>query len=338
MGWYRRNQRDLPWRHAANDPYKQWIAEIMLQQTQVVTVIPYFNRFVHCFPSVRHLAAAKRDQVLDLWTGLGYYRRAHLLHDAAKRVVELHDGRFPQTAEELMNLPGIGRYTAGAIASIAFDQRAPILDGNVKRVLSRLAAIRQPIDQPAVIKRLWGLAETLLPQKRCGDFNQALMELGATICTPKSPSCQTCPIRTFCKALQSGRAETIPAANKATTTTDLVIQSLACRKGDSVLFRRRVNKGLWAGMWEFPSAESKTAGNRFARAVLPEKLHDRIGTIKKIGAVTHQLTHRNVKIVVHQTAIRSTRRVDQYEWHSLDDAPPLPRAFAKALLLLRNGR
>ena len=203
LTWYGRVGRDLPWRRT-RDPYRIWLSEIMLQQTGVVAVIPYYERFLETFPSVAALAAAPLDQVLELWAGLGYYRRARFLHEAARRVMSEHGGRFPDQLAAIMALPGIGRSTAGAIVSIAFDRKGPILDGNVRRVLCRLLAIDGDPRSGKVEKQLWQLAETLTPEDRPHDYAQAIMDLGATICTPRRPDCAACPLSGLCQAFWQG--------------------------------------------------------------------------------------------------------------------------------------
>ncbi len=199
LDWFGRDQRDLPWRQTG-DPYPIWVSEVMLQQTQVQTVIPYFRRWMKTFPTLQKLARSRQETVLKHWEGLGYYSRVRNLHRAAQQVVKKHQGRLPDTYEELIQLPGIGRYTAGALLSIAFDQPAPVLDGNVKRVLSRLFAISANGEASAHEKWLWDTSAELVPAKRPGDFNQAMMELGATVCLPKKPLCGVCQLQTQCEA------------------------------------------------------------------------------------------------------------------------------------------
>src|SRR6185369_3543428 len=199
LAWYGRHKRALPWRDVG-DPYRTWISEIMLQQTQVDTVIPYYQRWLERFPTVQALAESPLNDVLALWEGLGYYSRARNLHRAAQQVAAERGGALPQTVDELLALPGIGRYTAGAIASIAFGVDAPVLDGNVKRVLARVFDIQTDVKSPAGARELWALAASLVPSGRAGDYNQALMDLGATLCTPRAPACDICPVRELCAA------------------------------------------------------------------------------------------------------------------------------------------
>src|SRR6266404_3812291 len=209
LRWYRRQHRQLPWR-ATRDPYRIWVSEVMLQQTRVDTVLPYYARWLRAFPTIRALAQARADRVLKLWEGLGYYSRARNLHRAAQTVVREYGGKLPRTAEGLRQLPGIGRYTAGAIASIAFDERTPLVDGNVARVFARIFAIRANVKSPRTLDCLWNLAENLLPDTNAGEFNQALMELGALVCTPVNPRCAACPMRRVCLAKARGLVDRLP--------------------------------------------------------------------------------------------------------------------------------
>ncbi|MBI3119584.1 MAG: A/G-specific adenine glycosylase, partial [Candidatus Hydrogenedentes bacterium] len=212
LAWYRQEARDLPWRRTA-DPYRIWISEVMLQQTRVDQGLPYYERFLDAFPDLATLAAASEDQVLKAWEGLGYYTRARNLHKTAQTVAEQHGGKLPERAELLQLLPGVGRYTAGAIASICFGERVPVLDGNVKRVLARVHRIEDSIDDPATEKELWILAAELVPPRGPGEFNQSMMELGARLCTPKKPRCEECPVSAHCSAFAAGVQELLPARN-----------------------------------------------------------------------------------------------------------------------------
>lgn len=317
LAWYDRAKRDLPWRRRPDDPYAQMLAELMLQQTQVATVIGYYERFIARFPTVADLARADLDEVLALWSGLGYYSRARNLHAAARAVMTDHGGVFPSQVAGLMSLPGIGRYTAGAIASIAFGRRAPVLDGNVARVLARLTALADDPKQPAVRERLWSLAEALLPREpkrstarsltggsrpaslassRCGDFNQALMELGATVCRPRSPDCGHCPLRSDCQAHRRGLTESIPPPARRAAVSAVEYVVAAIHRDGRLLFVKRPVTGLWAGLWELPSeplASGETAddGLRRLHKGLAIKCLDK-GTM--VGTVARQLTHRTV--------------------------------------------
>jgi A/G-specific adenine glycosylase len=249
--WYRRHARKLSWR-GTRDPYAVWVSEIMLQQTQVATVERYYPRFLEAFPTIASLAAAPEDRVLRLWEGLGYYRRARQLHAAAKQIVVEYGGTFPRDIEAVRALPGIGRYTAGAILSIAFDQRQPILEANTIRLLSRLLAYRGDPTSSAGQQLLWQLAEALLPQQDCGQFNQALMELGSLICTPRHPQCEACPLQLLCPTRREGLQDVIPAPKRRPQMEDLhEVAVIVVRRGQ-VLLRKCADGERWAGLWDFP--------------------------------------------------------------------------------------
>lgn len=251
LAWYAKHRRDLPWRDN-RDPYRVWVSEVMLQQTQVETVRPYFKRFVSQFPDVHALAAASEQQVLRLWEGLGYYRRARQLHAAAKLVSSDYDGQFPEEVNELQQLPGIGRYTAGAIASIAYDQRAPILEANTIRLLSRLVGYREDPTKSAGQKLLWRTAEDILPRAQVADFNQALMELGSLVCRPTDPACQECPLALHCAAFAEGLQEEIPVEKRKQRFTDVHEVAVLVEKPGRVLLRQCTSQQRWTGLWDFP--------------------------------------------------------------------------------------
>jgi A/G-specific adenine glycosylase len=253
LAWYIRHGRQfLPWK-LKPDPYRIWVSEIMLQQTQVKTVIPYFNRFIRRFPNVRALARAGPDEVMHLWTGLGYYARARNLHRAAQQIVAHHAGVFPRTFQAVADLPGIGRSTAGAILALAFGQRHSVLDGNVKRVLARYYAVDTPLNKSATEDRLWRLAEHHTPRRRVAEYTQAIMDLGATVCVRTRPRCTICPLHTSCRACRHGSPEVYPArvgARRAPLKTTQMLMILD-RRGH-VLLQRRPPVGLWGGLWGFP--------------------------------------------------------------------------------------
>ncbi|HCU23410.1 MAG TPA: A/G-specific adenine glycosylase [Deltaproteobacteria bacterium] len=251
LQWYQKHKRDLPWRRT-RDPYAIWLSEIMLQQTQVATVIPYYERFLKKFPDIQSLAGASEEQVLALWAGLGYYRRAKLLHRCAREVSEKFQGRFPVSAAALRDLPGIGPYTAGAIASIAFGQAEPLVDGNVIRVLSRLFRKKGHAKAPGLHREIWELARRLIPRRQPGDFNQALMELGATLCRPVLPSCPRCPVLSFCGAAKSGEAESFPETPPSPKTLRLQRAVAVLRRGDAVLLLKPKVSRWFQGMWSLP--------------------------------------------------------------------------------------
>jgi A/G-specific adenine glycosylase len=249
--WFLRHQRNLPWRRD-RDPYRIWVSEVMLQQTQVATVIPYFERFLQAFPTLADLAAAPEQDVLRLWEGLGYYRRARDLHRAARQMVAEHGGRFPDDPTLVRRLPGLGRYTCNAVLSQAFDRRLPILEANSQRVLSRLFGRTEDPRQGEARRWLWQAAEDILPARDIGTFNQALMELGALVCTPVAPRCADCPLASRCVARQLGRQEEIPARAPAPDVTRIREVAVVLWRGPTVLLTQRPDKGRWAGLWEFP--------------------------------------------------------------------------------------
>lgn len=254
LAWYRRTRRDLPWR-TNRDPYRVWVSEVMLQQTQVERVKEFFQRFLIRFPTVESLAVAPEREVLRLWEGLGYYRRARQLHAAAQQIVAEHGGRFPETAQALRTLPGIGRYTAGAIASIAFKAREPILEANSRRVFARLVGHLEPVggagDEP-----LWRIAASLVPAGDPGGFNQAIMDLGAIVCTPTQPRCDHCPLVGSCVAHAAGRVAEIPVTPPRRPRLAVIETTLIVRYGDRVLVERRTAGSWWEGLWDFPLADA----------------------------------------------------------------------------------
>lgn len=252
LAWYGKSARDLPWRRTA-DPYAVWVSEVMLQQTQVATVVPYYRRFLAQFPSIASLAAADEQQVLKLWEGLGYYRRARQLHRAAQIICAEHAATFPRDSKVVRQLPGIGRYTAGAILSIAFDAREPILEANTLRLFSRLLAFTGNPQGTLGQQQLWGAATALLPVSAAGQFNQALMELGSQVCLPREPRCGTCPVATLCLAREQGLQNRIPR-QRAKPTAEAVREAavVVCRRNRVLLLRRGPDLARWAGLWDFP--------------------------------------------------------------------------------------
>jgi A/G-specific adenine glycosylase len=260
LAWFAENHRKLPWR-GTRDLYRIWISEIMLQQTQVAAVVPYYERFIAAFPTVKELAAAPEEQVLRLWEGLGYYRRARQLHAAALKIATKHEGEFPRDYEQVRALPGIGRYTAGAILSLGLDQRLPILEANTVRLLSRLAAYRGDTASTAGQKFLWALAEQILPEKNVGQFNQALMELGSQVCTPRQPKCEECPLAALCPTRKLSLTESIPASKKPKQYEEVVEAVVVIRRGSKVFVRRRGEEERWAGLWDFPRFTSSDAAH-----------------------------------------------------------------------------
>jgi A/G-specific adenine glycosylase len=310
LRWYDANRRDLPWRHS-RDPYAIWISEAMLQQTRVETVIPYWERFLEAFPNVHRLASADLDEIYAVWTGLGYYSRARNLKHAAESIVADHDGELPDTAEALMGLKGIGRYTAGAVASIAFEQEEPLVDGNVIRVFARLFGIREESTSKPVVDRLWAIASVLVRGPRPGDFNQALMELGATLCTPKNPQCAICPLRKRCDANARGDALELPIKKKKAKPKPMRAVAAWIERDGKILVVRRPEKGLMAGLWELPGGEIGSADE--AKDRLAEILVSAVGLetldAQAVGQIEHIFTHRRLKLEIFRCRAVKRQRV-----------------------------
>ena len=330
LKWYATHERDLPWRRSKN-AYRVWVSEVMLQQTQVATVKDYFRRFIKAFPNVKQLAQADEQDVLRLWEGLGYYRRARQLHAAAQVVVDEHGGRFPRHVATLQTLPGIGRYTAGAIVSIAYDQPAPILEANTIRLLSRLIAYREDPTKSAGQKVLWATAEELLPTKDVARFNQALMELGSLVCTPKSPACDACPVSQHCAAYDAGLENEIPAATKKQQFVDVREAAVVVRKQRQVLLRQCTPGERWAGLWDFPRFAVEAQGPLFAQEELIEKVREQSGiTIKPatlIKTIKHGVTRYRITLDCYQSEFASgriKRRDGPVRWTTLQQLAELP--------------
>jgi A/G-specific adenine glycosylase len=316
----------------------------MLQQTQVATVIPYYERFLERFPTVQSLSRARLTDVLDNWSGLGYYHRAKNLHACAQVIVRDHSGKLPDQVESLLELPGIGRYTAGAIASIAFDRPAPILDGNVQRVLSRYFGIRQDPRNLKIQRKLWQLAEQLVPEKNPGDFNQAMMELGALICTPRDPQCSRCPLSLDCLALRKGWQDSIPPPRRTAARKKLSYPCAILRKGDSVLIARRPIATLLPGLWEFPGGELRPREPLLAG--LRRHLENRLGIVPKnlkpCAATTQILSHRELDLRAFSCAwsgkLARPRWYMEMKWVTLHhlDKVPFTAGMAELARLLRK--
>ncbi|HEX7926407.1 MAG TPA: A/G-specific adenine glycosylase [bacterium] len=308
LAWFAEARRALPWRERY-EPYAVWISEMMLQQTQVETVLPYYRRWMERFPSVEAVAEAPLADVLKLWEGLGYYSRARNLHRAAQVVMDQHGGTCPSTVEALLELPGIGRYTAGAIASIAFNQPVPLVDGNVVRVLSRVFAVRESYKRPEGQRLLWGLAEAALPHDRPREFNEGLMELGALICRPRAPNCLLCPWSAHCQARELGNPEAFPVreARKARPVRHGVL--LLAQNGDALLVRQRPADGLWGGMWEFPWIErtAKEPSDAAVQRLMGElSLRGKVSPAE-VGQVSHGLTHFQLELACFTARFKTAK-------------------------------
>ena len=302
LRWYDQHARVLPWRGIHN-AYHTWVSETMLQQTRVETVLAYFDRFIQRFPTVEALAAAPEDEVLKLWEGLGYYRRARNLHKGAQQVVAEHGGVIPRDVKELLKISGIGEYTAGAIASIAYDQAVPAVDGNVIRVVSRVKGIRENVGIPSVKRRIAQEAAALVPQSRPGDFNQAMMDLGATICVPGTPSCERCPVSALCDAYREGDAEDIPELPRKNPPKVIDYDLCLIFNGDRVLMRQRTETML-QGLWVYPMVEDHHTIKQLAPLV-KKRIGVPVTDIQPAGDAKHIFTHQvwQMKLyIMHTTA------------------------------------
>ena len=334
--WFAENARDLPWRRTT-DPYAVWVSEIMLQQTQVKTVIPFFERWMAALPDLRALARISEPELLKLWEGLGYYHRVRRMHQAARRIMEVHDGRFPTTHAEVLDLPGVGEYTAGAICSIAFNQPEPILDGNVVRVLARVLGIRDTVSTTPVRERLWrearDLAEvasrTALPSSwsrrsketgmvlsgPCSALNQALMELGAVACLPRNPRCDICPIRERCICAKEGAQDAIPALPAKVAVTKRAVVVCVVERGGKFLVRQRAGDVHNSGFWEFPEvvvATKEKPGAALSRLIGPERRdfgseseHEPEHVHVHVGQVRHSITRYRYTFEIYRVRLDS---------------------------------
>lgn len=322
LRWHRKfGRKDLPWQQEPT-PYRVWVSEIMLQQTQVTTVIPYYLRFIGSFPDIESLACASADAVLRHWSGLGYYARARNLHEAARCIWARHEGVFPSSFDELMELPGIGRSTAGAILSLACHQRYPILDGNAKRVLARYHAIEGWPGHTAVARKLWELAEECTPQQDVAAYTQAIMDLGATLCTGSHPDCDICPLRDGCAAFGIGAVRDYPGRRtKKTKPLRQTHMVLAC-SNDAVYLERRPARGIWGGLWSLPELQTENEVGEWCE----REFNTRAVQLERWDTLRHSFTHYDLDIrpiVVRLSAQSGTVRDTQDRiWYELGSPPP----------------
>ena len=325
LSWYGKEGRVLPWREN-RDPYRIWLSEIMLQQTTVAAVIPYYARFLQRFPTIESLAAAPLDDVISLWAGLGYYSRARNLHRGAQKIVSEHPD-FPDTLEGLLALPGIGLSTAGAILSIAFDKPAPILDGNVRRVLVRLFAWQEDPRSSRAEKQLWQWAEALTPEEHPHDYAQAIMDLGATVCVPRTPLCESCPLRELCQAFKQGCATLLPVTRKQGKLPVRRQVALLVKGSGDYLLRQRPTEGFLGGLWEFPVVEVSPEENH--RQAAERLLADLglVGEAIEAEAVRHAYSHFKLELAVFSVEIEkktSVAEAGEYAWYREDELKRLP--------------
>lgn len=329
--WYQEHRRDLPWR-SYRDPYVIWLSEIILQQTRIEQGLPYFEQFLKHFPSVQDLAAADEDLVLKLWQGLGYYSRARNLHFTAEYITDELEGRFPKTYKELLKLKGVGKYTAAAIASIAYEERVAVVDGNVIRVIARLYGINKPVDDPKVKTRIEKIAQELLKAHQPSEFNQGMMEFGALHCTPRQAKCGSCPFATSCIALQANQVSELPFKQKKIKRRSRYLHFLVVTAGDKTLIDRRGNDDIWRGLFQFPLIESESDLELSDREI--QKHLQTPGTnilrVNKVGK--HVLSHQDLHARFYHLSTRelplSTFRIaDQSELHTF----ALPRLIDRYL-------
>lgn len=343
LDWYYHNRRDLPWR-GETDPYRIWVSEVMLQQTQVTTVIPYYRRFLKRFPSLADLAATPLEEVLKVWEGMGYYARARNLHKAAIELVQKHSGRFPKTYAELHTLPGFGDYTTGAVASIAFGEAVPAIDGNAKRVLTRFFAIEEDIRRGAGTRQLKEIATGLVDPENPGDWTQALIELGATVCLPRSPKCQLCPVVELCEAHRRSIEHTLPLKPVKKELPHYEVTAAVIRQNGRILIARRPLEGMLGGLWEFPGGKQEPAETLTGclRREIKEELDLEIAVDQPLITIKHSYTH--FKITLHAFFCRLLKGqpraigVADWRWVTLDEMSvlPFPRTDLKIIEALKK--
>lgn len=338
LQWYETEYRNLPWRET-NDPYRIWISEIMLQQTQVKTVLPYFNNFIRRFPTVYDLACASIDEVLKLWEGLGYYARARNLHRTAQRIITEFGGQFPRDLSRIKQLPGIGPYTAAAILSIAFGADHAVVDGNVQRVLARLYQVDKPVQSAEGKQQLEELAQRLLARGQAGQYNQAIMELGALICTPRKPICEKCPLNRFCQSYSQATQDRYPIKEPRRKRPHVDVAAGIIWKGQKVLIAKRPEQGLLGGLWEFPGGkirQDETASEAVLREIR-EELDILVRVGERFMTVNHEYTHFTLTMdVFHCTYVSGKPKAlgcSAWKWVPKRELPQyaFPRATGKVL-------
>ena len=330
LNWYAQHARCLPWR-THPDPYVVWVSEIMLQQTRVETVIPFFQRWMKHFPSLTALASASQQEVLAVWEGLGYYSRARNLHRAAQLVVEDYEGELPRDPLSLRKLPGIGRYTAGAILSIAFGMDEPALDGNARRVLARYFNVTEPARSTRGEHILWALAKENLPAGQAGEYNQALMDLGAEICTPREPNCEICPLARTCQAYTLGVQKDLPVALEKAATPHITVTAAVIYRDDRVLITRRPQNGLLGGMWEFPGGKMQSGEDLVSclQREIKEELAVDVNVAEQLGVYRHAYTHFRVTLHAFRCSLVNGYepelvQVDDLRWTKLEELADFP--------------
>ncbi len=343
LAWYEKEKREMPWRNDLN-PYRILVSEFMLQQTQVKTVIPYFVRWMKSFPTLQKLARAQESTVLKHWEGLGYYSRARNLKKTAQIILKDYSGMVPDSMDEILKLPGVGRYTAGAILSIAFGQKVPVLDGNVKRVLSRIFLLKENGGDRQSENVLWETMQNLLPETGSGDFNQAFMELGATVCLPKNPLCLLCPLKQNCKAQKTGEQNLYPPRKQKTPSIKIEVSAAVILRRNKIYIQKRKIGGLMGGLWEFPGGKFEPGES--AEQCLNREIKEEMGVTlhvdEKLMTVKHSYTRFRVTLHVFLCRIRSGRvsptQCEEWDWVKREelDTYPFPAANVKIIKSLMN--
>jgi A/G-specific adenine glycosylase len=344
LTWYKHHQRSLPWRKT-NDPYRIWISEIMLQQTRVDTVIPYYERFIKSFPDVRALGAASLQDVLKIWENMGYYSRARNVHAASRIIIDRWKGRIPDTFGEITTLPGIGDYTAGAILSIAYGLSVPAVDGNVRRILCRLFAIRKSVDDPREQKKLRDLAAALVPAKHPGEFNQALMDLGATVCRVNKPDCLVCPVGSICRARLSGQQNSLPVTRKsAAIPRKLGAATVIFDDSGKLLIVQRPASGLLASLWKLPGGFVHDSKNikKCLRDCVKEELNISIRVGRYLASVNHVYTHFRLTLQAYHCRLvkgdPEARTCQNWRWATAAPLEKLPMSNIDRRILAEIAR
>ena len=346
IAWYRMAKRDLPWR-ATTDPYAIWISEVMSQQTRVDTVIPYYHRFLERFPDVCALANASQHDLLTLWEGLGYYSRARNLHAAAKQICEEYRGRLPSEYDTFLALKGVGPYTAAAVLSIAFNKRHAVMDGNVMRVVSRLYGIRDDIRSTGTTRQIQSIVDAAIPSDHPADFNQAMMELGATVCTPQKPMCGSCPLSNECIALRNGIVTELPFKSPlAKIPHHRIVVGIVSDADGKVLIARRPDSAMLGGLWEFPGGkvEAGESDEQALKRELREELGIEIGATSAFHTLKHAYSHFKITLAAYKSTLRSGEpkplASNELKWVSVQelDTYPFPKANRTLTLALRDER
>jgi A/G-specific adenine glycosylase len=337
LAWFdRHGRKHLPWQQNKT-PYRVWVSEIMLQQTQANTVIPYFHRFMQQLPDLASLAHASIDTVLHLWAGLGYYSRARHLHRTAQIIMTQYAGQFPDTFTQLISLPGIGPSTAGAILAIAFNQQTAILDGNVKRVFARLYGLTDPINEKSVEKTLWHLAQQHTPAKRVADYTQAIMDFGATLCTPRQSKCSLCPFATHCCAYQQGNVEILPIKRATRNLPTRETTFLLIKRNQHILLRKRPPKGIWGGLWSLPEITGRPV-KKSIRQFCQQHFHILITNGEKLNPFRHTFSHYHLDlfpVLIHSKAIPpKAMDATQQIWYNFSDSIGVPKPIQSLLKVI----